>query len=231
MKRRAAFTLIELLVVIAIIAVLAAILFPVFATAKRTAKRTAALSNVEQIGKALHLYLNDNDDMLPCRFPSLSSWPGYGDVLILDSDTAGGFSGLLGPYLSSAAVWYSPEDRLTKKGYTSFCVNGQLAYSWSMSSFARPAEAIYLTDRTDIASSLGPPPDTYSWWKFIDAEPFDVSALPGKVDPVSVAVQIDPIRYVGNTALYLFLDSHAKAMDFYRTWGNSSQNLHLATKP
>lgn len=230
MKRRTAFTLIELLVVIAIIAVLAALLFPVFASAKRSAKRTTALSNVEQIGKALHLYLNDNDDTLPCRSPSLPQWPGYGDVLVIDSDQTKGFGDLLGPYLASAAVWFSPEDRLKKQGYTSFCVNKQLAYSWPMSSFARPAEAIYVTDRTDISTSPAPPPDTYSWWKFIDAEPFDVSALPGKIDPVRVATQIDPIRYVGNTSLYLFLDSHAKAMDFYQTWGNSSQNLHLATK-
>jgi len=229
MKRRAAFTLIELLVVIAIIAVIAAILFPVLASAKRSAKRTTALSNVEQIGKALHLYLNDNDDSLPSRFPS--SWPGFGEILILDSDSPHGFNVFLGPYLSSPAVWYSPEDRLKAPGYTSFCVNAQLAFGWSMSSFARPAEAIYLTDRTDIARSPAPPSDTYAWWSFIGTKPFDVSALPGKIDPVSVALQIDPIRYVGNTALYLFLDSHAKAMDFYRTWGNSSQNLHLATKP
>jgi len=230
MKRRTAFTLVELLVVIAIIAVLAAILFPVFASAKREAKRTTALSNVEQIGKALHLYLSDYDDTLPCRFPSLPSWPGFGDIAIIDSDSSQGFSALLGPYLSSTAVWYSPEDRLAKPGYTSFSVNGQLAYSWPMSSFARPAEAIYLTDRTDIARPPAPPPDTYGWWSFIDTTSFTINELPGKIDPVSVAVRIDPIRYVGNTALYLFLDSHAKSMDFYRTWGNSSQNLHLATK-
>lgn len=231
MKRRAAFTLVELLIVVAIIAVLAAILFPVFASAKRSAKRSTALSNVEQIGKALHLYLNDYDDTLPFRLPSLPSWPGFGEILIISSDAPDkGFRRILGPYLSSTAVWYSPEDRLAAPGYTSFCVNGQLAYSWSMSSFARPAEAIYLTDRTDIARSPAQPPDTYAWWSFIDTKPFNVSYLPGKIDPVSVAVQIDPIRYVGNTALYLFLDSHAKSMDFYRTWGNSSQNLHLATK-
>ena len=230
MKRRTAFTLLELLVVIAIVAVIAAILFPVFASAKRSAKRTTALSNVEQIGKAMHLYLNDYDDTLPFRFPSLPTWPGFGEILIVGSDAPEGFNTQFGPYLGSTAVWYSPEDRLAAPGYTSFSVNGQLAYSWPMSSFPRPAEAIYLTDRSDIPRSPAPPPDTYGWWSFIDTEPFDVSDLPGKIDPVSVAVQIDPIRYVGDTALYLFLDSHAKPMDFYRTWGNSSQNLHLATK-
>jgi prepilin-type N-terminal cleavage/methylation domain-containing protein len=75
MKRQTAFTLVELLVVFAIISVLAAILFPVFVSAKRSAKRTTALSNVDEIGKALHLYLNDFDDTLPFRNPSLPSWP------------------------------------------------------------------------------------------------------------------------------------------------------------
>lgn len=63
MKHRA-FTLIELLVVIAIIAILAAILFPVFAQAKNAAKKTACLNNMKQMGTAMMLYLNDNDDRI-----------------------------------------------------------------------------------------------------------------------------------------------------------------------
>ena len=57
-----AFTLIELLVVIAIIAILAAILFPVFAQAKAAAKAANSLSNLKQIGLAIHMYANDYDD-------------------------------------------------------------------------------------------------------------------------------------------------------------------------
>ncbi|MEP0766361.1 MAG: DUF1559 domain-containing protein [Fimbriimonadia bacterium] len=59
--RSKAFTLIELLVVIAIIAILAAILFPVFAQARESAKRTQCLSNSNQMGKAMMLYLGDYD--------------------------------------------------------------------------------------------------------------------------------------------------------------------------
>lgn len=63
-RRYRGFTLIELLVVIAIIAILAAILFPVFAKARERAKMTSCLSNTQQIGKALMMYVDDNDEQL-----------------------------------------------------------------------------------------------------------------------------------------------------------------------
>jgi len=225
-----AFTLIELLVVIAIIAVLAAILFPVFASAKGASKRTVALSNVDQIGKAMHMYLADSDDHLPARFPIAPTWPGYNTVLFIIGD--GGFNDLYKPYIKNNDVWFSPEDRLVKKGYTSFSVNEQLSFCWGMSSIPRPSEAIYLTDRTDVPDPNHPagPVDTYTWWTFTDQHPFTEATLPGKLDPVSVATQIDPIRYTGNLAVYLFLDSHAKAMPFEQTWGDATHNMHLATK-
>ncbi len=60
---RAAFTLIELLVVIAIISILASILFPVFAQARETARQTACASNMKQIGLAMRMYCQDNDEV------------------------------------------------------------------------------------------------------------------------------------------------------------------------
>ena len=54
---RAAFTLIELLVVIGIIALLAAILMPALGRAREVAKSVACMSNLHNIGLALHTYV------------------------------------------------------------------------------------------------------------------------------------------------------------------------------
>lgn len=70
MKNRSkGFTLIELLVVIAIIAILAAILFPVFASAKEKARSSQCLSNMNQLGKAMRMYLDAHDSKFPNACP------------------------------------------------------------------------------------------------------------------------------------------------------------------
>jgi prepilin-type N-terminal cleavage/methylation domain-containing protein len=123
MKR--AFTLIELLVVIAIIAILAAILFPVFAQAKLAAKKIAGLSQVKQIGTAVHIYLSDYDDVLmPYRHGSSSGptintnymkWQAAGDPRAATWDTQGAttkktifFSDMLQPYIKNDQIWNAP---------------------------------------------------------------------------------------------------------------------------
>jgi prepilin-type N-terminal cleavage/methylation domain-containing protein len=65
LKARRGFTLIELLVVIAIIAVLAALLLPALASARERGRRAACLSNLRQIGVAIHAYTADFDGDIP----------------------------------------------------------------------------------------------------------------------------------------------------------------------
>ncbi|MES4792887.1 MAG: hypothetical protein C4321_07795, partial [Chloroflexota bacterium] len=229
-RRPSGFTLIELLVVIAIIAILAALLFPVFAQARSSARKTTAISNLKQISTALAMYTGDYDEHLPNRWPL---WLGYRDFFWRVD--GGDLPSLLKAYTRNSEVWHSPEDRqwnrvATSLAPTSFAVNAELAPGWPLSKIGRPAEAIYLTDRTDLdLVNIGPSrdlPDVYFWWKFcnppLDRGPVD---LPRPYDDLMVAVQVSPRRYVGDVAAYLFLDGHVATLPFAKTWGDAKTNL------
>ena len=71
--RVGAFTLIELLVVIAIIAILAALLLPAVAKSKEQGRSAACLSNLRQVGLALQMFTQDNDNKLPVMYDALLS--------------------------------------------------------------------------------------------------------------------------------------------------------------
>jgi len=67
-SRQNGFTLVELLVVIGIIALLISILLPVLGRAQSAARSTVCLSQLKQIGSAVALYVNAEDQFLPPSF-------------------------------------------------------------------------------------------------------------------------------------------------------------------
>jgi prepilin-type N-terminal cleavage/methylation domain-containing protein len=95
-----AFTLIELLVVIAIIAILAALLLPALAAARAKAQRTFCLNNNKQLGLAINMYVNDNQDHLP--------WPNWGTDASPPCPAGWLFDGALPPAFSLAVYNLNP---------------------------------------------------------------------------------------------------------------------------
>jgi len=95
-----AFTLVELLVVIAIIGILAAMLMPALSSVKQQAKEAACLDNLRQIGVALRLYVQDNNQ----RLPSCSLLPSQSTADLPPITTT------LAPYLQAKTIWHCPAD-------------------------------------------------------------------------------------------------------------------------
>ena len=62
---RDGFTLVEMLVVIAIIALLAGLLLPTLSRAKEAGRAAACIGNLHQIGLALQVYVDGNNNRLP----------------------------------------------------------------------------------------------------------------------------------------------------------------------
>jgi prepilin-type N-terminal cleavage/methylation domain-containing protein/prepilin-type processing-associated H-X9-DG protein len=212
MRTQRAFTLIELLVVIAIIAILASILFPVFSRAREKARQAACQSNLRQIGLAIGMYVQDNDETL-CLATMLDT----------NNGDDGKWYTIMAPYLRNRDLLRCPSRK--DLGYNQpYSREGTHGYGWNGpgGTFRNPDEpwngfGMYPTTPTTYTNAcitdgdvvlpaetiiVGDPPavgypSTFEGW-VLDAADFPAD-LP---------------KHHNGLGDYLFYDGHVKALKF-----------------
>lgn len=229
--RRRAFTLIELLVVIAIIAILAAILFPVFSQAREKARQTGCTSNLRQIGTAMLMYMQDNDELMPDRrdlktslpggYLPWSGWP--------PSDPRAGWAAIvLDPYVRNGGVWSCPslvgsalgEARQVAQS-VSAAPDAVITRYW-MWRFDRPDPVIALDNfwgKTDLGAvqdlRAANNPITGIPEGPADAELAVDPYFPGTIPSIPSTIRGRSVHFGGRNRL--FLDGHVKYLRDHRT--------------
>ncbi len=154
------FTLIELLVVIAIIAILAAMLLPALAKAREKARQISCTSNLKQLGLAMSMYTNDNDDMIPGLYDGCHTTQ---DTELVPGEPAfkkegdnkwhTDWSSLLYNYVGNVKTYICPSN-LARIGGHNYGMPGQsgstslYSNSRSLGTIKRPGDCMTISDRT-----------------------------------------------------------------------------------
>jgi len=100
-----AFTVIELMVAIGVIGILAALILPALSKSKLSARATGCINNLRQIGLALQLYADENDN----RYPTMFDAP-IGGEGIVTTNLLPTVDKVLVSYLTSSNLLRCPSD-------------------------------------------------------------------------------------------------------------------------
>lgn len=222
------FTLVELLVVIAKIGLLAAILFPVFGRARENARRTSCLSNLKQLGLTFSQYGQDYDEMFPPYTETNANQitpDGVFHTNVL-------WQHVLWPYIKNVQIMNCPSDKSVN--YIG-SYGGGLDYAFN---YSIPSTTICTTNCGISMSGarFASVADTSGTMLLVDANNYiiymnggfttsgiDVTESPGTACSTSNYATCIKARHL-ETANMLFVDGHAKAMQWQKFMGGKSVN-------
>ncbi len=220
-----AFTLVELLVVVAIVAILAAVLFPVAVQVRAAAKATSCTAQEHQLGMALYLYTQDNDDAFPTAGEDEAN---NADGAELNGDS---WLDIVQPYIKTRLVYRCPADnsgawdnlvdaRQTSYGINGyFCPNQPPLFGFKLGNVNHPTNCVMIAELADFVTE-----DHFA--------PMYWGLPPARIDPAKNAQwdtdlqepkTLDLFRHPAGS-VYLFADQHSKKTRFGSLWRQAPGN-------